>query len=153
MKAILVLAGCVGAVSSLVGEEVLLHQGPSVSTPALVPASPTGVQGEGKLIEFQREFFIKRDELAALSAESLYHGGKLQVSMVEAIELAQRDIDPDHELQSFAVMEVRLLTGPEKEERKVEYYLVSTNANGSEVHRIVLMNRKILSPRLREIKK
>ena len=137
--------------SSLRGQEVILHTGPPVSTPSSTPVTPVPERGSPKLINFQREFFIDRDQLASLPKPSSEFG-TVPVSAVEAIKLATKDIDPRGELRTLIVTDVRLLKGPADVVQQIEYYLISTLGNGSEVHRIVLMNRLVLSPKLRQIK-
>ncbi len=133
------------------GDEILFHTGPPVSTPASTPVSPFRQGGEPKVIKFERDFFIDRDLFGSLPDASSEFG-KVPVSAVEAIQLATKDIDPQDGLRTLIVTEVRLMKGPANATRQVEYYLVSTLANGSEVHRIVLMNRQVISSKLREIK-
>gem|GEM_PF-3743217 len=141
---------CFGSTLSLRGEEILFHTGPPVATPDLTLESPFS-QGDGpKIIKFQREFWIERNELAALPEKSP-HLIEVTVSAVEAINLATKDIDPRGGLRSLVVTELRLLKGPANGTRQVDYYLVSTLANGSEEHRIVLMNRKVLSSKMRRL--
>jgi hypothetical protein len=149
----IVILGLVISTLSLRGEEILLHTGPPVSTPASTPVSPFPERGEPKLIEFQREFFVDRDLLASLPRPTSSGFGTVPVSAVEAIQLATKDIDPQGGLRTLIVTEVHLLKGPANGNKQVEYYLVSTLANGSEAHRIVLMNRQVISSKLREIKK
>jgi hypothetical protein len=141
----------IGAFSTLRGEELLFHAGPPVDTPASTPVTPFTEKGSPKLIKFQREFFIDRDLFASLPRVSAEHEN-VSLSAVEAISLALKSVDPDGGLQFFKVTEVKLLKGPMTEKRPVDYYLVSMLANGSEAHRIVLMNGNVLSSRLREIK-
>ncbi len=147
-----VIIGLVLPALSLRGEEILLHTGPPVSTPASTPVSPFPNRGESKQIEFQREFFVDRELLASLPGPTSSGFGTVPVSAAEAIQLATKDIDPQGGLRTLIVTELRLLKGPASGNKQVEYYLVSTLANGSEVHRIVLMNRKVISSKLREIK-
>jgi hypothetical protein len=147
----IVIFGCIKSAPLLHGEEILFHTGPPVSTPASIPISPFRQTGEPKLIKFQRDFLIDRDLLGSLP-EASSEFGKVPVSAVEAIHLATKDIDPQDGLRSLIVTEVRLLKGPANASRQVEYYLVSTVANGSEVHRIVLMNRQVITSKLRKIK-
>ena len=147
----IVILGLIGSTNSLRGDEILFHTGPPVSTPASIPVSPFPQSGEPKLIRFQREFFIARDLLGSLP-EASSEFGKVPVSAVEAIQLATKNIDPQDGLRTMIVTEVRLMKGPANARRLVEYYLISTLANGSEVHRIVLMNGQVLSSKLRETK-
>ena len=100
---------------------------------------------------FQREFFIARDVFASLPRASAEHENA-SLSAIEAIKLAEKNVDPARGLRSLKVTEVKLLTGPRPEKRPVDYYLVSMLANGSEEHRIVLMNGDVISSKLREIK-
>lgn len=147
--AILALA-CFGSTLLLRGEEILFHSGPTVATPDLTLESPFP-QGDGpKIIKFQREFWIERNELAALPETSPHLIG-VPVSAVDAINLVTKDIDPRGGLRSLVVTELRLLKGPVNGTRQVDYYLVSTLADGSEEHRIVLMNRKVLSSKMRRL--
>jgi hypothetical protein len=135
----------------LQGEELLLHTGPPVDTPASTPVTPFPEKGSPKLIKFQREFFVSREVLASLPRASADHEG-ISLSAIEAINLAQKNVDPTGGLRSFKVTEVKLLKGPIIEKHSVDYYLVSMLANGSEEHRIVLINGSVISSRLREIK-
>jgi len=137
--------------SSIHGEELLFHTGPPVSTPASTPVTPFPEKGSPKLIKFQREFFIDRDVFAALPRASAGHEN-VSLSAIEAINLAQKNVDPAGSLRSFKVTEVKLLKGPMTEKGPVDYYLVSMLANGSEEHRIVLMNGDVISSKLRAIK-
>ena len=147
----IVILGLTVSTTSLRGDEILFHTGPPVSTPASIPISPFRQSGEPKVIKFEREFYIGRDLLASLPDASSEFG-KVPVSAVEALQLGTKDIDPQDGLRTLIVTEVRLLKGPTNASRQVEYYMVSTLANGSEVHRIVLMNRQVISSKLREIK-
>ena len=140
----------IGSAPSLRGDEILFHTGPPVSTPVSTPVSPLP-QREPKHIKFQREFFIDGDLFTSLPGPSSVYG-TVPLSAVEAINLATKDIDPQGGLRTLIVTELRLLKGPANGIQQVEYYLVSTLANGSEAHRVILMNRKVISPRLREIK-
>lgn len=133
------------------GEEILLHTGPPVSTPASAPVTPYPESRSPKMIQFQREFFIDRERLASLPGPTS-ESEQVPVSATEAIRLAKSSVDPERALRSFTVTEVRLLKGPQAAKRQVEYYLLSMLANGSEVHRIVLMNGQLLSSKLREVK-
>jgi hypothetical protein len=131
-------------------EEILFHSGPPVSTPELKMVTPFPEKGSPKMIEFQREFFIDRDLLASLPARSSEYGS-IPISAIDAINLARKHVDPNDGLRSFIVTEVRLMKGPAKGERQVEYYFVSMVANGSEEHRVVLMNGTLLASKLRKI--
>lgn len=147
----IIASALMGTTFSIRGEDLLFHTGPPVSTPASSPITPAPDEGPLKFIEFQREFFIAKDLLASLPEPSAKFGS-VAVSAVEAISLAKKNIDPDGNLRTLIVTDVRLLTGPENGARQVEYYLISTLANGSEVHRIVVMNGRVLSSKLRKIK-
>jgi hypothetical protein len=140
-----------GYLFPLQGEELLFHTGPPVDTPAATPVTPFPEKGSPKLIKFQRDFFISREVLASLPRASADHEG-ISLSAIEAINLAQKSVDPTGGLRSFKVTEVKLLKGPMTEKHPVDYYLVSMLANGSEEHRIILMNGDVISSRLREIK-
>lgn len=129
---------------------MILHTGPPVSTPASTPVTPFPEHGSPKLINFQREFFIDRDRLASLP-QSSSEFGTVAISAVEAIKLATKNADPHGGLRTLIVTEVRLLKGPVNVARPIEYYLVSMLANGSEEHRIVLMNGDVISSKLRKI--
>lgn len=137
--------------SSSHGEKLLFHIGPPVSTPASTPVTPFPEKGLPKLIKFQREFFIGRDVFASLPRASAEHED-VHLSAIEAINLAQKNVDPAGGLRSFKVVELKLLKGPMTEKLPVDYYLVSMLANGSEEHRIVLMNGDVISSKLRELK-
>jgi hypothetical protein len=147
---LIAICGLVSVTSLLHGEEVILHTGPPVSTPAATPVTPVQEQGSLKLINFQREFFIDRDRLASLPQPSSEFG-TVPISAVEAIKLATKHTDPQGGLRTLIVTEVRLLRGPVNVVRPIEYYLVSMLANGSEEHRIVLMNGEVISSKLRKI--
>jgi hypothetical protein len=140
-----------GSLFPLQGEELLFHTGPPVDTPASTPVAPFPEQGSPKLIKFQREFFISREVLASLPRASADHEG-ISLSAIEAINLAQKSVDPTGSLRSIKVTEVKLLKGPMTEKHRVDYYLISMLANGSEEHRIVLMNGSVISSRLRALK-
>ena len=146
----MVVSATIGA-SSLRGEELLIHTGPLVSTPASSPVSPFPEKGSPKLIKFQREFFIDRDVFAKLPRASAEYEN-VSLSAIEAINLAHKNVDPAGGLRTFKVTEVKLMKGPMTEGSPVDYYLVSMLANGSEEHRIIFMNGDVISSRLRRIK-
>ncbi|MCU0795216.1 MAG: hypothetical protein MUF31_04690 [Akkermansiaceae bacterium] len=141
----------IGVLSALRGEEILFHAGPPVETPAATQYTPFQERDSPKLIKFQREFFIDREVLASLPMASADHENTA-LSAIKAIQLAEKDVDPDGVLRSLKVKEVKLLKASMIENRPVDYYMISMLSNGSEEHRIVLMNGDVISSRLREIK-
>jgi hypothetical protein len=151
LKVAAVIAVMIGAVSSARGGEFLFHTGPPVSTPASSPVTPFPTKGSPKLINFQREFSIGRDVFASLPVAAA-GSENLPISASEAINLAQKNVALVGSPRSFRVIEVKLLQGPLTEKHIVDYYLISMLINGSEEHRIVLMNGNVVSPKLREIK-
>ena len=148
---IIAVSAMIGTASSLRGEEFLIHTGPPVSTPASTPVTPFPESGSPKLIKFQREFFIERNLFISLPRASAEHEN-VSLSAIAAINLAQKNVSPDGGFRSFKVTEVKLLKGPMTENNPVDYYLVSMLANGSEEHRVVLMNGDVISSRLRRVK-
>jgi len=137
----------------LSADELLLYSGLPVSIPdstLLPPFAERRPSDQLNQLKFQREFFIDRDIFASLP-EPTSEFGEVAVSATQAIEISKKNIDPEGGLRSFIVTAVQLLRSSGQEQRKIEYYLVSMLANGSEEHRIVLMNRAILAPTLKRI--
>ncbi|MEO5914614.1 MAG: hypothetical protein ABIS50_10305 [Luteolibacter sp.] len=147
----ILLSVLIAGMSTSYGEELLLHSGPPVSTPASTPVSPFPETTPPKLLNFQREFYVDRALFASLPEPSSTYS-TVPVSAAKAIDLAMKDVDPNNALRTLIVTELRLLKGPEKEKRQVEYYLISMLANGSEEHRIVLMNSRVITSKLKQIK-
>ncbi|WP_411825468.1 hypothetical protein [Luteolibacter sp. AS25] len=138
---------------ALSAEELLLYSGLPVSIPDSAPLPPFAQNRpskELKQLKFERQFFIRRDTFMSLP-EPTSEYGEVAVTAIEAIGIAMKDVNPDDTLQSFIVTAVQLLRCPAKDRRQIEYYLVSMLANGSEEHRIVLMNRSILAPKLKRL--
>ena len=132
-------------------EDILLYSGPPFSIPDSTPVTPVPEPHPAKELRFQREFVIDKDVLESLPRPVSAHE-KVAVTAIEAIEISQKDVDPKHALQTLTVTGVQLLQSPDAIKHRIEYYLVSMLANGSEEHRIVLMNRSILAPKLKRLK-
>jgi hypothetical protein len=139
-----------GLSGSLSAEEILLLRGSPVSTPDLRLVSPSG-PGQSEGLKFRRDFFIEKGLLESLSEPTSQYG-KVPVTAAEAIEIVTKDLNPNHELQSFVVTNLELLQGPEGGSKRVEFYLITAITNGSEIQRVVMMNRMILSSRLKRLR-
>jgi hypothetical protein len=135
----------------LQAEDVLLHAGPTVETPESIQESPFPMMGERKVIRLRHEFFLSREAFAALP----YASNELEeppLSATEAIGLAQKSVNQYGEARSLRVTELKFLRGPAGQQKEVDFYLISMLVNGSEEHRVVLMNRVVLGSRLRAVK-
>lgn len=132
--------------------EILLHSGPTVSTPDLKLYSSLSPSGEGDQdLQFIYEFFLDEATLAKASRE--FDDSKTTLEAVKAIELASGSVEGGDPKKPFPVRKLELLVF-EPGRRGVSYYLVSLLTNGTaETHRIVLMNGTVVKPKLRRLGK
>lgn len=149
----LLVAVCFSIAGPLSAEELLLYSGLPVSIPdstILPPFAERVRPEEQKQIKFQREFFIDGERLSSLPGVTSDYG-EIAVNAAEAIEISRKDVDPMGELRSLIVTAVQLLTSTGQVQPEIEFYLVSMLVNGSEEHRIVLMNRDVIAPKLKRL--
>lgn len=124
------------------GGEVLLHNGPTVSTPISSMESPETTSEE---LEFLKQFFIDTELLEKLP-QAIDTTASAPLGAIRAIELAGKSGDLDKS-RAFVVKRLEFLTSTTP--KRVDYYLVEMQVNGSTEHRIVMMDGTVLEPRLK----
>lgn len=127
------------------GEEVLLHTGPTVSTPISSSASLDNTTEE---LTFVKQFHIDSDALSKLPAAGLTNASA-PVSAARAIELASRSVIVG-EPRSFNVRRLELLVSSTTLPKRIDYYLIEMEMNGTAEHRIILMDGSVIKPRLKK---
>jgi hypothetical protein len=130
---------------SLAGE-VLFHTGPTVSTPVSSLESPEKTSEE---LEFIKQFFIDSGLLEKLPP-AIDTTASAPLGAIRAIELAGQSGDLDKS-RTFVVKRLEFLTSTTP--KRVDFYLVEMQVNGSTEHRIVLMDGTVLKPRLKNVGK
>lgn len=134
------LLGCSNFVS---GEEVLLHSGPTVRTPALGLKLPSA-EIPGREITYHKNFYIDSAEIPAIR---FHHDSSPEFSVTA--ERAISLIKKRGELPGKVVVtRLELLSARVTDDAPIDYYLIEYRVNGSTEHRLVLMNEKVVSPRL-----
>lgn len=130
------------------GERILLHAGPTVTTPDAILLDPLNEDQKGGDLTFIYEFFVDSKVIARASA-----GGAAPGSMgaEKAVGLAVASVEMRADRESVPANHAEL-----KEHRAgeatVSYYLVTVHVDeGSETYRVVLMDGTVLKPRLRRI--
>ncbi|GAA5120000.1 hypothetical protein JIN84_21015 [Luteolibacter yonseiensis] len=126
--------------------EVLLHNGPTVSTPVSSMESP---EKTSKELEFIKQFFIDTGLLEKLPP-AIDTTASAPLGAIRAIELAGKSDDLDKS-RAFVVKRLEFLTTATA--KRVDFYLVEMQVNGSTEHRIVLMDGTVLKPRLKNVGK
>ena len=131
------------------GEEVLIHEGPSVSVPGLKVAGPAG-RGEPPEIVFIKQFFT--DKKTAQRNQTQFDANKVRkISAARACELVMDSMKADYGHNNPSIVKFELLPSPDPEKfpRPIEYYLITIDVTGSEEHRVVLLDGTVLEPRLK----
>ena len=128
-------------------KEILIHSGPTVSTPDLEPYTPhPSPGGSEKELKFIYEFPVDSEILAKMPND---HTNPVPLSATKAIELASKSAEVEERKDPFPVRKLELLTfdvGPQP----IRYYLVTLMTDRSaETHRVVLMDGTVVKPKLR----
>ncbi|MGB6221041.1 hypothetical protein [Haloferula sp.] len=137
-----------GAASVVNGEEILIHQGPEFTTPALGVLHPEG-STPGETITYTKEFFVDSKVVPTLGRLDPENPAA-RVSAVRAIELATRLRDLPNET---SVTRLELLSFRDEQGADFDYYLIEFRVDGSTEHRVVLMNELVISPQFRKLHK
>jgi hypothetical protein len=127
-------------------DEVLIHDGPDVTTP-IESLPKAGVIKE--VMVFRKQFFLDRVHLSKfMQSGSPYkkHG----LSAIKAIEAASATVDLGQR-KNFKVVRLELLKSSVPQ--PVDYYLIEMLVNGSDEHRVVMMDGTVINPRLKRVTK
>lgn len=133
--------------SGALGAEVLLHDGPDVST-SIESFSKTGDVKED--LVFRKQFFISHSTLETLPGV-IDQITDPAISATRAIETAKETVDLGQK-KGFRVVRLEFLTTTTTP-KPVDFYLIEMLVNGSAEHRIVLMDGSVLKPRLKQVGK
>jgi hypothetical protein len=77
--------------------------------------------------------------------------GKIPLSAEKAIELAKASTDAGNPTGEKNLVRLELLSLKRAQNGNTLYYLVEFNVDGSEVHRVVLMDGTVVKSRLRQL--
>jgi len=137
--ALLVVGG--GALAEDQPREILIHEGPVFTTPGLGPKEE---------IEFTKEFPVDPE---TLKKQPPVHdaSSKLPVTAEKAIELAKADTEAGGRPDEKVVVRLELLPFKRDQNGSTSYYLIELKVDGSEVHRVVLMDGTVVKSRLRRL--
>lgn len=129
-------------------KEILIHSGPTVSTPDLELYTPHPSPGRPeKELKFIYEFPVDSEILEKIPGD---HYNPVPLSATKAIELASKSAEVEKRKDPFPVRRLELLTfdlGP----KQIRYYLVTLMTdNSAETHRVVLMDGTVVKPKLRK---
>ena len=150
-KSLFVVMVCLGFSIKAHALEILIHSGPTVSTPDAELYSPEMDQSKTKELLFQYEFLIDYDKLKKLP-DANSDRTNIAISAIRAIQLASSSVEVGDN-GSLNVIRLELLTRSDKLIKPNDYYLITFILNGSEVHRVVLMDGSVLKPTLRRLDK
>lgn len=120
--------------------EILIHEGPVFTTPGL---------GPNEEITFTKEFPV--DAATLEKQPSLMVTGKIPLSAEKAIELAKASTDAGNPTGEKNLVRLELLSLKRAQNGNTLYYLIEFNVDGSEVHRVVLMDGTVVKSRLRQL--
>ena len=139
------------ALCSAGAKEVLIHSGPTVSSPEASLYSPLpDAEKHGKDLTFIYEFFVEWEILGKVPQERF---GAEPLPASKAIELASKSAEVAERETPFPVKKLELLF-LDASSKRIPYYLITLLTDGSaETHRVVLMDGSIVKPRLRRIVK
>lgn len=130
-------------------ESVLIHDGPMVSTPDAILYSPLSEQRGEKNITFKYQFLADSQEIEDLPNGTIDQGYST-ITAKKAIELASSSLNEKEKMPVVTRLEIlKFKVSPSK---TIDYYLITMLENGSEVHRVVLMNGTVIKPTMRHIK-
>ena len=121
--------------------EILIHEGPVFTTPGLGPKEE---------IEFTKEFPVDAE---TLKKQPLVYdaSSKLPLSAEKAIELAKASVEAGSKPDGRNVVRLELLPFRRDRNGSTSYYLIELKVDGSEVHRVVLMDGTVVKSRLRRL--
>lgn len=137
--------------------EVLIHRGPTVSTPqaelysplhsgATAPEAGTRTEVDITLI---KEFYADEATVARLP-EPVTSDERL--SAIQAIERATATVERGRSSHPLNVTRLEFLTCKITGGKEIAYYLIEMTTGGSIEHRVVLLDGTVLSPRLEKAK-
>lgn len=124
-------------------EELLLHEGPVFSTPGLRLKLDSG-EIPGEELKFRRMFYVDSKGLPR-QVDPSSENGEPTVSAERAIHLVAKQ---DNLMKKAVVTRLELLALHLPGFGKIDYYLIEYLDNGSTEHRIILMDERVLKPRL-----
>lgn len=133
-----------------VAEEVLVHEGPRVSTPGLSYLGPDGREkGASSEITYVKQFYTDEKNLAG-NIDPRTKAPR-PVTAARAIELALASMEDDYEEGNPIVTKLEAFPELTSGVEFIHYFLITINVKGSEVHRVVLVNETVLGSRLKRL--
>ena len=153
MKRLLALAVTTAtlALGHATAKEMLLHSGPTVSSPeASLYSTLPDAEKQGEELTFIYEFFMEWKTLATIPENRF---GAEPFPAIKAIELASKSAEVVERDTPFPVKKLELLFC-DASSKRIPYYLITLQTDDSaETHRLVLMDGTVVKPRLRRIVK
>ena len=133
-------------------EELLIHNGPTVSTPdASLHSNIPNAGRDVKDLTFNYEFFVGTDKITKLLEVEFRSPDPLPAC--KAIELASKSVELAERKTPFPVKKLEMLSYSSGS-KQLRYYLITLATDESaEVHRVVLMDGTVVKPRMRNITK
>jgi hypothetical protein len=122
--------------------EILIHEGPVFTSPGLGPEEE---------ITYIKEFPVPAAKLEK-HPQPLDGKSRRQLSAAKAIELAEASVETGDGPVEKKVVRLELLHHGPNKERGIPYYLIELNVQGSEIHRVILMDGTVVKSRLRRMK-
>ena len=139
----------IGSLVPSYAQDVLIHDGPTVTTPDAILYSPQSDQKSEKHITFKYQFLINPQEVDRLPNGTIDQGYP-KIAAAKAIELASSSLNTQEDHP--AVIRLEILTFRVNPSKIIDYYLITMLEKRSEVHRVVLMDGTVIKPIMRQIK-
>lgn len=133
--------------SPLSASEMLLYREP----PFTILDAPLPGGRMDRELKFVREYFIEKTTFAALPAVTAENERPI-LTPDEASAISKAAAASQYNPTDFSVTSVRLLQSKVKDPHQIDFYHIRMQVNGSEVHRIVLMNRTLVEQKLKRLK-